>query len=118
MTGRRALGGALAVTALVLLLGRWTAGLYTDYLWYASLGALDVWRARVSTTVVLGAASFVAAALVAFLNFLAVRRSVVSLVLPRRLANIEIGEQVPGHFLLGAVGVLSVVVGGRHRAAR
>ena len=111
MTGRRVLGGALAVTALVLLLGRWTAGLYTEYLWYASLGALDVWRARRSTTVALAAASFVAAALFAFINFLAVRRSVVSLVLPRRIGNIEIGEQVPGHFLLGAVGVLSVVVG-------
>ena len=105
------LGGALAVTALVLLVGRWTAGLYTEYQWYASLGALDVWRARVSATVALGTASFAAAALFAFINLLAVRRSVVSLVLPRRLANIEIGEQVPGHFLLGAVALLSVVVG-------
>ncbi|CAN5868162.1 hypothetical protein BH11GEM1_BH11GEM1_15370 [soil metagenome] len=111
MTGRRVLGGALAVTALVLLVGRWTAGLYTEYQWYASLGALDVWRARVSTTVALGTASFAAAALFAFINLFAVRRSVVSLVLPRRLANIEIGEQVPGHFLLGAVVLLSVVLG-------
>jgi uncharacterized membrane protein (UPF0182 family) len=111
VTGRRVLGGALAVTALVLLVGRWTAGLYTEYQWYASLGALDVWRARVSTTVALGTASFAAAALFAFINLFAVRRSVVSLVLPRRLANIEIGEQVPGHFLLGAVVLLSVMVG-------
>ena len=111
MTGRRVLGGALAITALVLVVGRWTAGLYTEYHWYASLGALDVWRARMSTMLALGSVSFAAAALFAFTNFLAVRRSVVSLVLPRRLANIEIGEQVPGHFLLGAVVLLSVMVG-------
>ncbi|MBC7672130.1 MAG: UPF0182 family protein [Polaromonas sp.] len=111
MTGRRVLGGALAITALVLVVGRWTAGLYTEYHWYASLGALDVWRARMSTMLALGTVSFAAAALFAFINFFAVRRSVVSLVLPRRLANIEIGEQVPGHLLLGAVVLLSVMVG-------
>ena len=112
MTGRRVLGGTLAITALVLIVGRWSAGLYTDYQWYASLGALDVWRARVTTMVALGTISFAAAALFAFVNFLAVRHSVVSLVLPRRLANIEIGEQVAGHLLFAAVVLLSVVVGG------
>ncbi|MEO5814804.1 MAG: UPF0182 family protein [Gemmatimonadaceae bacterium] len=112
MTGRRVLAGAVIVTALVLLAGRWSAALYTDYLWYLSLGARDVWRAKVATTAVLTAASFTIVALFAFVNFYAVRQSVVSLVLPRRLANIEIGEEVPGKYLFGAVLVMSAVVAG------
>ena len=101
----------LAVTALVIVIGRWGAGLYTEYQWYASLDALAIWRARAGTMVALGSASFAIATLFAFVNFLAVRRSVVSLVVPRRLANIEIGEQVASHFLFGAVVLLAVLVG-------
>jgi len=46
VTRRRAVLGTLAVTALLLLLGRWGSQQYTDALWYDSLGARDVWRAR------------------------------------------------------------------------
>ena len=110
MTGRRLLAGAIVVTAIVLLVGRWSAALYTDFLWYVSLGARDVWRAKVATTAALTAASFAVVALFAFLNFYAVRQSVVSLVLPRRMANIEIGEEVPSKYLFGAVIAMSVIV--------
>jgi uncharacterized membrane protein (UPF0182 family) len=112
VTGRRVFGGAIAVTALVLLLGRWSASLYTEHRWYASLGAQDVWRAKVATTATLTVVSFALAALFAFVNLYAVRQSVVSLVLPRRIANIEIGEEVPGRYLLAAVVALSVLMGG------
>jgi uncharacterized membrane protein (UPF0182 family) len=101
----------MAAAALFLLLGRWVAALYTDYLWYDSLGAAEVWRTRVATTLALGAGSFAVAALFAYVNFYAVRQSVVSLVLPRRLANIEIGEEVPGRYLLFAAGALALLVG-------
>ncbi|MDQ2667590.1 MAG: UPF0182 family protein, partial [Gemmatimonadota bacterium] len=111
MTGRRILGGALAVTALVLLIGRWGAECYSDYLWYASLGALDVWRSRSTATVLLTLASFALATLFTLVNVWAVRQSVVSLVLPRRIANIEIGEEVPRRFLTIAAVVVSVLVG-------
>jgi uncharacterized membrane protein (UPF0182 family) len=111
VTGRRVLGGAIAVIALVLLLGRWSALLYTEYLWYASLGMSEIWRAKMATTATLSVASFTIAALFAFLNLYAVRRSVVSLVLPRRIANIEIGEEVPGRYLLASVVALSLVMG-------
>ena len=112
MTGRRVLAIAVVVAAIVLLAGRWTATLYTDYLWYVSLGARDVWRAKLETTAVLTAASFAIASLFAFVNLYAVRQSVVSLVLPRRMANIEIGEEVPGRYLFGAVLAMSAIVGG------
>jgi uncharacterized membrane protein (UPF0182 family) len=111
VTARRVGFGVLAAAALILVLGRWSTGLYTDYLWYASLGASSVWRARVATTVALWVGSFAVASLFAFVNLYAVRRSVVSLVLPRRIANVEIGEEVPGRFLLLAASLLSCVVG-------
>jgi len=103
--------GVLATAAILLVLGRWSTGLYTDYLWYASLGATALWRARVGTIIVLWVGSFAIASLFAFVNLYAVRRSVVSLVLPRRIANVEIGEEVPGRYLLFAACLLSGVIG-------
>jgi hypothetical protein len=111
VTRRRVVFGTLAAVALVLLLGRWAAALYTDFLWYDSLGAADVWRTRVLTTLALAAGSFAVSTLFAFVNLYAVRQSVVSLVLPRRIANIEIGEEVPGSYLLVAAAGLALVVG-------
>ena len=101
----------LAAAAAVLLAGRWIAALYTDYLWFASLSAADVWRARIATTLTMGLGSFAVAWLFAFINLYAVRHSVVSLVLPRRIANIEIGEELPGRYLLFTALVLSAIVG-------
>jgi uncharacterized membrane protein (UPF0182 family) len=108
---RRVVFGVLAAVAAFLLVGRWVCALYVDYLWYASLGAVDVWRMRVGASFVVGAATFAAASLFAFVNLYAVRHSVVSLVLPRRIANIEIGEEVPSRYLLLATAALAVVVG-------
>ncbi|MDB4898924.1 MAG: hypothetical protein JWN53_732, partial [Gemmatimonadetes bacterium] len=38
MTGRRVVFGGLAAAALFLVAGRWGTALYTDYLWFDSLG--------------------------------------------------------------------------------
>jgi len=111
VTTRRVVFGVLAAAAVILVLGRWTTGLYTDYLWYASLGAASIWRARVGTVLLLWVGSFALASLFAFVNLYAVRRSVVSLVLPRRIANVEIGEEVPGRYLLLVASLLSVAIG-------
>lgn len=101
----------MIAAALFLLLGRWSATLYADYHWYLALGAREVWRARLLTTTLLVGGSFGVAALFAFANLYAVRQSVVSLVLPRRIGNIEIGEEVPGRYLIAVVAALSVVLG-------
>ncbi|MES2179760.1 MAG: UPF0182 family protein [Gemmatimonadota bacterium] len=111
MTGRRILVGAIVAVALVLLVGRWSASLYADFLWFDALGAREVWQAKVVATGILTLLSFLAASSFAFINLFAVRRSVVSLVLPRRIANIEIGEEVPGKYLVAAVVAMSVVLG-------
>jgi uncharacterized membrane protein (UPF0182 family) len=111
VTRRRAVVGTLAITALVLLLGRWASQQYTDALWYDSLGARDVWYARFVNAMMLRIGSFLAASAFAFVNLYAVRQSVVSLVLPRRIANIEIGEEVPSRYLLIVTALLSALIG-------
>ncbi|HVX38928.1 MAG TPA: UPF0182 family protein [Gemmatimonadaceae bacterium] len=110
MRTRRWLMLVLAAAAVLLVLGRVVAGTYADYLWYESLGAAALWRTRITalTTLRLGFAA--AAALFAFLNLYAVRQSVVSLVFPRRLGNLEIGEEVPGRSLLAVAIGLSLVI--------
>src|SRR3954452_16097400 len=110
-TRRRLVISTVAAVALFLLLGRWVAALYTDFLWYESLGAAELWRTRVATTLALSVGSFAIAALFAFINLYAVRESVVSLILPRRIANIEIGEEVNGRYLITIVTALSVCIG-------
>jgi hypothetical protein len=102
---------ALAAAALLLIAGRALAGLYADYLWYDSLGAVALWSARLESVATLRLASTAAAALFAFANFYAVRQSVVTFVLQRRLGNLEIGEEVPGRYLTVTAVVLSLAVG-------
>lgn len=112
MSSRRWLAVGLASAAVVLLAGRALATLYVEYHWYAALGASALWRAQTVNTLLLRGASAVAGGLFVFANLYAVRHSVVSLVLPRRVANIEIGEEVPGRYLMTAVILLSVLLGG------
>ena len=82
MTKRRWLMLALGAAAVLLIVGRALAGVYADYLWYESLGAVALWRARLGAIATLRVGSVLAAGLFAFANLYAVRQSVVSLVLP------------------------------------
>src|SRR5512140_2714965 len=99
MTARRGLALAGAVLAAALIAGRLLAGAYAEWAWFGALGADSLWKARLISLSALRTALFVAAFAFAFANLLAMRRSIVSLVLPRRLANLEIGEAVPGRSL-------------------
>ena len=111
MTGRRWLLLLLAGAACGLLLARGAAQVYTDYLWYSALGATDVWRARYGAVTLLRVGCSVVATLFVFANLYAVRQSVVSLVLPRRVGNLDIGEEVPRRQLTWAAAGLSAVLG-------
>jgi uncharacterized protein len=109
--GRRWLLIVLAGAALTLLVGRGIAQIYTDYLWYASLGAADVWRSRYISIVALRFICGAVATMFVFANLYAVRQSVVSLVLPRRIGNLDIGEEVPRRQLTWTAGALSLLLG-------
>src|SRR4051812_4352316 len=111
MTTRRWLMSVLVAAAVLLIVGRSLAGVYSDYLWYEALGAGALWRVRMSAVAAMRLGSGVAAGLFAFINLYAVRKSVVSLVFPRRLGNLEIGEEVPGRYLMTAVIALSAGIG-------
>lgn len=111
MPGRRWVVTLVLGAAVALLLARGLARIYADYLWYAALGAADVWRAKYSALVALRAICATTATLFAFANLYAVRQSVVSLVLPRRLGNLDIGEEVPKEQLTYAAAVAALVIG-------
>ena len=102
---------AVAAVALFLILGRAITGVIADYQWYAALGAGAVWRTRTLTNLGLRLTSGVLAAAFVFANLYGVRHSVVSLVLPRRVANIEIGEEIPGTYLVAAAAILAILLG-------
>lgn len=110
MTLRRALALSGAALALALLAGRLLAGAYADWAWFDALGMGSVWRARVVALTTLRAGLFAVAFVFTFVNLLAMRRSIVSLVLPRRLANLVIGEAVPGRLLTLTAALLSVII--------
>ncbi|MEX2180083.1 MAG: UPF0182 family protein [Gemmatimonadaceae bacterium] len=111
VSGRRWLLLALACAAVALLLGRALAQIYTDYLWYAALGAADVWRAKYASLLALRLLCAGSATLFVFVNLYAVRQSVVSLVLPRRIGNLDIGEEVPRRQLTWTAAGLSALIG-------
>ena len=111
MQVRRWLILLLAGAALTLLIGRGIAQIYADYLWYASLGAADVWRAKYSSLLALRLICGLTATLFVFANLYAVRQSVVSLVLPRRIGNLDIGEEVPRRQLTWTAAALSILLG-------
>ena len=110
MTSRRRLAIGLAVAAAVLLTGRAAALLFSDHAWYDALGAGAIWRERARNLAVIHLISAVFAGLFALVNLSAIRRSIVSLAFPRRLGNVEFGEEVPRGMLDRAAFVLAAVV--------
>ena len=111
VTGRRWLLIGLAGAAIALLVARGLAQIYTDYLWFAALGAADVWRAKYGALAALRITCAVVATGFVFANLYAVRQSVVSLVLPRRIGNLDIGEEVPRRQLTWTAAAMSALIG-------
>lgn len=99
-----ALVGALA---LLLVIGRLVAEVFAEWTWYASMGALPLYQSMLAHQVALRGGAAIIAFGFAFANLYTVRKSIVSLVLPRRLGNIELGEAVESRLLTLAVLALS-----------
>ena len=102
---------AIGGIALALLAGRALSAAYADYRWYEAMNALPLWRARFATVSALRLASGAVATAFIFANLWAVRRTVVSLRLPRRLGNIEIAEEVPSAYLLAVAAAIALLFG-------
>ena len=111
MMSRRWLALSIVAIAIVLLSGRVLSAWYVDYQWYAIQGASRLWWVRTTDLALLRGVAFLAVAVFAFANLFAVRRSVRSLRLPRRIGNLEFNEEVSARILNRSVAVLSIVIG-------
>ena len=112
MTRRRRLGFLIAGgAALLLIIGRIAAGLFVRYEWYDALGARDIWMTRLGNELLLRAITWVGGTVFALLNLYAVRLSIASVVLPRRMGDLEIGEELPARYLNTAVVTLAIIIG-------
>jgi uncharacterized membrane protein (UPF0182 family) len=107
--GRRLLGGLVAAAAF-LLIGRALTLIYSDYAWYNALGMTRLWSEKASDLMAVHTVSAVFAGFFALLNLFSIRRSIVSLALPRRLGNVQFGEAVPARYLDRSVLALSIAV--------
>ena len=108
---RRTLLVAIFGIAVFLIAGRGVSAMYVDYQWYAAMGATEIWRARLANLLILTGVTAAIATLFVFFNLFIVRRSIVSIILPRQMANLEIGEEVPGSYLTGGTVLLSLALG-------
>lgn len=100
MTRGRWVRGILIGGLAALVLGRWLAVTATDRMWAGSLGVAADHAAisRLQTTLFLSALGIASAWTLG--NLALVYRSIGSVHVPRRLANIEIVEALPRRFLL------------------
>lgn len=110
MTRGQRLTAALALAAAILLFGRAAAIIYSDREWYTSIGAASVWNTRVIATTWIYALALTVGIAFAWLNISAVRRSVAALIVPKRIANVEFGEEVPSTRLRALTAALSVCI--------
>jgi uncharacterized membrane protein (UPF0182 family) len=107
MPRRRLLVGVV-IAAVLLVGGRALSAVYADYTWYAAMGATPLWTARAGDLLLIYGIGSVIAVFVAFVNLSALSRSIGTLTLPRRLANVEFGEAVPRKYLDRFAFLLSV----------
>jgi len=96
---RRRLFIGVVIAAAVLVGGRTVSALFADYSWYAAMGATPLWDERAGNLLLIYGIGTVVAIFVAFVNLSALGRSIGTLTLPRRLANVEFGEAVPRKYI-------------------
>ena len=111
MSRRRLLIGVVIAAAL-LVGGRSLSALRADYTWYRAMGATPLWSERAGDLLLIYGIGSVIAVFVAFVNLSALGRSIGTLTLPRRLANVEFGEAVPRKYLDRFAFLMSVAIAG------
>jgi uncharacterized membrane protein (UPF0182 family) len=109
MARRRLLVGVV-IAAVLLVGGRAVSLLYADYTWYGAMGAGPLWSERAGDLLLIYGIGWVVAVLLSFINLSALGRSIGSLTLPRRLANVEFGEAVPRKYLDRFAFILSIAI--------
>jgi uncharacterized membrane protein (UPF0182 family) len=109
MPRRRLLIGVV-IAAAILVAGRTLSAIHADYSWYSAMGATPLWSERAGDLLLIYGIGSVIAVFVAFVNLSALGRSIGTLTLPRRLANVEFGEAVPRKYLDRFAFLMSVAI--------
>jgi uncharacterized membrane protein (UPF0182 family) len=109
MPRRRLLIGVV-IAAAILVAGRTLSTIHADYSWYSAMGATPLWSERAGDLLLIYGIGSVIAVFVAFVNLSALGRSIGTLTLPRRLANVEFGEAVPRKYLDRFAFLMSVAI--------
>ena len=89
----------VAGIAALLLGGRAFTALFVNKAWFAALGAEPVFWEQVEDTAIWRGGLFLAGALFAFLNLHAVRRTILAVAVPSKVANIEFTAMLPARRL-------------------
>jgi uncharacterized membrane protein (UPF0182 family) len=109
MSRRRLLIGVV-IAAAILVAGRTISTIHADHSWYSAMGATPLWSERAGDLLLIYGIGSVIAVFVAFVNLSALGRSIGTLTLPRRLANVEFGEAVPRKYLDRFAFLMSVAI--------
>jgi uncharacterized protein len=102
---------SIAAAAALLLVGRAVTTLMVDHAWYTAVGAPGLWWERVVDTLILQGGTWIVGSLFAFANLHGVRRTILAVAVPSRVANIELTSMIPGRRLLGITIGLALLIG-------
>ncbi len=111
MPARRWLVVGAVTVATALLVGRAVSGLVVDHAWFEAMGATSVWWERIIDSMLLQGTAFVVGTVFAFVNLYAVRRTILAVAVPSRVANIEFAAMVPSRRLLIITALLAALIG-------
>ncbi|MDX1532007.1 MAG: UPF0182 family protein, partial [Rhodothermales bacterium] len=108
-------GGRLAVAVLLglgttLVLGRIVSFLWIESLWHGGVGYGDVFWRRLGWTWGLRLGVGLGVGVLLFVNLRLVARTLGGIQIKRRFGDLEIAEQLPRSYVLGAVALLSGLV--------
>jgi uncharacterized membrane protein (UPF0182 family) len=95
----------------VLLIARGVANVFTEVLWYSSAGYSSVFWTQLLAEGGGRVAAGALTALVAFLNFRVVARTLSAIQIKRQFGNLEIAERLPAKAISWGVALASVLLG-------
>ena len=111
MTQRRGRWRWVLGLLVALAVGRGISGLVAGAAQAEALGVRPSWRLFTAMDLSLRTLVAAVAALVLFANLLAVRHSIVSVVLPRQIGNLRIGEAIPMRLLTLGAAAFALAIG-------
>ncbi len=101
----------VAVAAALLLLGRAVTSLVVEHAWFIAMGVPALWWERAINTALLQGGACIAGAAFAFANLHAVRRTILAVAVPSRVANIELTAMIPARRLLSLTILMAIFIG-------